>query len=216
MKKLTLIIFLFLFSNSFSQSIIITKKGDSIKYINGFEHINQRKKQFFYYTEMPSKQELKPKLYGIGMGKLNKKYGKTIAIEQIDKILSPGVLQNTGKNKFVNIPVEVVKIIKIKNRYTSVYALTEGEFTLYLCPNCGNNEYLRYYVKRDGENLKKIDANGTVLAANFWKKLKKEFSDCQKTVEYISTLKKDKSKKYETHEYLIDIVDFYNNNCSAK
>ncbi|QNK77738.1 hypothetical protein H7F37_01205 [Winogradskyella sp. PAMC22761] len=150
----------------------------------------------------------------MGLVWVNKKYGNTILIEDIDKILSPGILQNTGKNKFVNIPVEIMKIINIKNRYTSVYELAEGKSSLYLCPNCDENEFLIYYVKVEGEKLKKIHASRTALSANYWTRLKKLFSDCPKTVELISTLKNSKAKKYEIHEYLIAIVDSYNSNCS--
>ncbi len=140
---------------------------------------------------------------------------KTLALSQIDKIVS------TGKKDRHNFIQKYIKYSKSKSALMT--EVIKGKVSLYLKSqttynaNSGTiatnptanttNTNLTYYVIKEGQPMAKYIKGNNIDYGRFKTNALKFFSDCE------SLVKKIKNKKYK-RKHLEDIVNYYNENCN--
>jgi hypothetical protein len=135
---------------------------------------------------------------------------KTLALSQIDKIVS------TGKKDRHNFTQKYIKYSKSKS--TLMTEVISGKASLYLrsqvsmgaptgmgAPSTNTNT--SFYVLKEGQTIAKYIKGNNIDYGKFKNNALKFFSDCE------SLVTKIKNKKYK-RKHLEEIVTYYNENCS--
>jgi len=135
---------------------------------------------------------------------------KTLALSQIDKIVS------TGKKDRHNFTEKYIKYSKTKS--TLMTEVISGKASLYLRSQVSmgvptgmggpsSNTNTSFYVLKEGQSIAKYIKGNNIAYNKFKTNALKIFSDCE------SLVTKIKNKDYK-RKHLEDIVTYYNENCN--
>jgi hypothetical protein len=134
---------------------------------------------------------------------------KTVALSQIDKIVS------TGKKERHNFTEKYIKYSKSKS--VLMTEVISGKASVYLRPqtNVGapngmgvpsSSSNISYYVIKEGQNMAKYIKGNNIAYGRFKSNALKFFSDCE------SLVSKIKNNDYK-RKHLEEIVTYYNEEC---